>query len=106
MTAATVEATPPPTASFIPSRLLTVEDMAELTQLSANGVRKWARQGILPQPIRLGHSSKVLRWDPDVIREWLADRHAALVDPAHLRANAAKARDALAAARREATAAR
>jgi excisionase family DNA binding protein len=55
-------------------RLLTTREVAELLGLSpATVLRRW-RSGELPG-IRL--SSNVLRFDPDEIDAWLADRRSA-----------------------------
>jgi excisionase family DNA binding protein len=72
MSAATLES--PPSASsrsFIPSRLLDVEDVAELIHVSTGTIREWVRGGTFPRPMRCG---RLLRWEPESIKTWLASR--------------------------------
>jgi predicted DNA-binding transcriptional regulator AlpA len=112
MSTATLEAVPA-ARPLIPNRLLAVADVAALAHVSTSAIRYWMRSGYLPGPIRLG---RVLRWDPDVIRQWLASRTVrqpgqstepvAEVNLPRMRTRAAKARAALAARRKAATAGR
>lgn len=55
------------------SRLLNVQQLAELLGVSARHVEDLLARGVLPQPIRLG---RVRRWHPDAISTWLADKDA------------------------------
>jgi predicted DNA-binding transcriptional regulator AlpA len=71
-TAAAIEPTPAPGPTYIPQRLLGVADLAELAHVSDGVIRKWMREDKLPKPLRFG--KRLLRWDPNEIAAWLANR--------------------------------
>ena len=50
-------------------RLLTTFDLAELLSLHVWTVRKWNRDGILPDPV--SPTSRSPRWLPEAIEAWL-----------------------------------
>ncbi len=52
-------------------RLLTVHDVAEILAIAPETVRKWARQGRLPAPLRVGSK---LRFDALEIQNWVAEQ--------------------------------
>lgn len=49
--------------------LLTARDLAERLGVDVRTVRRWRSAGRLPRAIELGG---VVRWDPAVVREWIA----------------------------------
>lgn len=51
-------------------QLLTVEDLATMLRVEPSTVRQWARDGRLPEPMRLTERS--LRWSPAAVNAWLA----------------------------------
>ncbi len=51
-------------------QLLTTDDVASALAVSASTIRKMARDGELPQPIRVGGR---LRFRADDVRAWLLD---------------------------------
>ncbi len=53
---------------------LTVADLAERLNVAPGTVRRWRRQGALPPGIDLGG---VVRWRPEVIEAWIAEREEA-----------------------------
>ncbi len=60
-------ATPRPSIAF--DELLTVHDLAELYCLTPREVRRQARLGAIPAPIKLGH--RTCRWKASVIQAHL-----------------------------------
>lgn len=48
--------------------LIDIYDVAEFLGVSVNTVRKLVRSGGIPLPLRVGKS---MRWQPEVLREWL-----------------------------------
>lgn len=49
--------------------LLTVKDVAERLNVSADSVRRWARTGVGPQPVRLGQ--RAIRYRPEDVDAWV-----------------------------------
>lgn len=52
-------------------RLLTVDEAAEILQVSADLVRRWAQRDQIPS-VRLGH--RTLRFRRSSLDAWIADR--------------------------------
>ncbi len=51
------------------SNLLTLSDLAKKLAVSAEHVRRMRSTDRIPAPVRLG---RVMRWDEQVIDEWIA----------------------------------
>jgi len=51
-----------------PRSLMTTRDVAELLRIDPHTVRRWAQHGTLPC-LRFGE--RVLRFDPEVVTEWI-----------------------------------
>ncbi len=49
-------------------RLLTVDDLAGMLQISVRGIWRQVSTGDLPKPIYIG---RLARWRPSVIQDWL-----------------------------------
>ena len=52
-------------------KLLRVNDLQELFQLSRQGIYQMLKENKLPQPLRLG---RLLRWKPEVIETFLSTK--------------------------------
>ncbi len=50
--------------------LLTAREVANLFRVSRSLIYQWAKDGRIPEPLRLGGS---LRWDRAALLAWLAD---------------------------------
>jgi predicted DNA-binding transcriptional regulator AlpA len=50
--------------------LYSIEEVAAMVSLTTTGLRNIVRRGEFPRPFRVGR--RVLRWDGEVIRNWLA----------------------------------
>lgn len=59
---------------FPSNKLLTVREIAEALDVTPQAIYKWVKQGMMPQPLRLGGPKAMLRWRPDVINDWLVKR--------------------------------
>ncbi len=55
----------------MPERLLRARDVAEILQVDARTIYRWAEYGTLPC-VRL--SDHVIRFDPAAVAEWVRDR--------------------------------
>jgi predicted DNA-binding transcriptional regulator AlpA len=51
------------------SRYLTQKALAARLDCDVRTLRRWVREGLVPDPIVIGVKAK--RWDPDVIDAWL-----------------------------------
>lgn len=49
--------------------MLTVNDLATLLRVSVRTVWRLRSAGTLPKPVEIGGS---VRWDPEIIRTWMA----------------------------------
>lgn len=56
------------TTTPITTKLLDVDGLADLLNVPKDTIYRWRRKGYGPRAIRLG---KHLRWDVNVVREWL-----------------------------------
>jgi len=55
--------------------LLTTRDVARLLGCDQRSVHRWLRDGVVPEPIRIGG---VLRWYAPGIREWIMSKQGTL----------------------------
>jgi len=53
---------------YVPKLLVSAESLAKLLDVTRSTVRLWAKNGDMPQPHKIGGSS---RWDADEIRDWI-----------------------------------
>jgi len=54
-----------------PSRLLTIEEVADLLQLPVNTLYQWRSRGDGPPGMRLGRH---VRYSPEGVERWLSDQ--------------------------------
>ncbi|PSW75481.1 AlpA family transcriptional regulator [Photobacterium sp. GB-50] len=50
-------------------RLITQDELCELTSKGRITIWRWIKEGILPEPMRI--NGVVLGWEEDVIKNWL-----------------------------------
>lgn len=51
-----------------PEPLLSIEELAELLQVSVKTIYQWRHRGVGPRVIKVG---RLLRFDPTDVRDWL-----------------------------------
>jgi excisionase family DNA binding protein len=54
-----------------PTRLLTVDDLADCFQVSAKTVRRWREEQRLPKALEVGG---VIRWRPEDLDTWIQEQ--------------------------------
>ena len=54
-------------------RLLSVRDVADLLAVDERTIRRWRREGRLPNAVEV---CGVIRWRPEVVDQWILDREA------------------------------
>lgn len=62
------------TVSTVPqprTRLLSVDRVAELCDVSRATIYRWRDAGRMPRPAKIGN--KAVRWRQDVLEQWIAD---------------------------------
>jgi predicted DNA-binding transcriptional regulator AlpA len=52
--------------------MLKVSDVSNMLGVSPKTVRNWIADGTIPPPVKI--NSRILRWDEDVIKEWINSR--------------------------------
>jgi predicted DNA-binding transcriptional regulator AlpA len=55
-------------------RWLTAQEVGQRMQLKPRTVRKWARRGLLPPPVKLGRQGRCLRWREEDLLAFLQAR--------------------------------
>jgi excisionase family DNA binding protein len=52
---------------------ITSAEIAELVGVTVATVQRWAKQGLMPPPLRIGGSGMTHRWHRETIERWLKE---------------------------------